>query len=92
MTVRLSKLRYRAWHRGFREADLVLGPFADAHVGGLTDIELDAFEALLDEPDQDLWAWIVGQAAAPAAHDGPVLARIRAFRFEAHRALASKGA
>ena len=83
---RLKKLKYRAWHRGFVEADLILGPFADRHAASLTRDELDAFEVLLDQPDPDLFAWIVGTADAPAELDGPVLARIRDFRHVAHTA------
>ena len=83
---RLKKLKYRAWHRGFVEADLILGPFADLHVAGLGPEELDAFESLLDQPDPDLFAWIVGTAEAPTELDGPVLQRIRDFRFAAHAA------
>jgi antitoxin CptB len=78
---RLEKLRYRAWRRGFREADLVLGGFADARLESMRPAELEAFESLLDQPDHDLWSWIVGQAAAPAAFDGPLLAQIRAFKL-----------
>lgn len=84
---RLKKLRFRAWRRGFREADLILGPFADRHVPGMTPAELDTFEALLEVPDQDLYGWIVGTIATPAAFDHEIMNRIKAFRFE----LAAKG-
>ena len=60
-----NKLKFRAWRRGFREADLILGPFADAHLPQFTASQLDAFEALLDQPDQDIYDWIKG-APAPA--------------------------
>ncbi|MEI9963755.1 MAG: succinate dehydrogenase assembly factor 2 [Caulobacteraceae bacterium] len=83
---RLNKLKYRAWHRGFREADLILGPFADTHVHGLNGAQLDAFELLLEQPDQDLYAWIVGQAETPAAFDTEVMDLIRRFRFSAKAA------
>jgi antitoxin CptB len=79
--IRLKKLRFRAWHRGFREADLILGPFADARLGAFSDADLDAFEALIDQPDPDLYGWIIGQAEAPEAFRGAVLEQIRAFRF-----------
>jgi antitoxin CptB len=78
---RLEKLRYRAWRRGFREADLVLGGFADAHLPTMAPDELETFEVLLDQGDHDLWSWIVGQADAPEAFQGPLLEQIRAFRF-----------
>lgn len=83
-SARLNKLRYRAWHRGFREADLIVGPFADREVEAMTVEELDAFEALLDVPDQHLYAWIVEREPLPAEHDTPVMERLRAFRFQMH--------
>ncbi len=81
---RLKKLRFRAWRRGFREADLILGPFADKHVSGFSPAELDWFEDLLEQPDQDLYAWIIGTAPTPAACDSEIMNRIKQFRFEAH--------
>ena len=83
---RLGKLRFRAWRRGFREADLILGPFADTQLERLTPPQLDEFETLLDQPEHDLYGWIVGQQPAPARHDGEVLAMIRCFRFNARTA------
>jgi antitoxin CptB len=79
---RLKKLKFRAWRRGFREADLILGPFADKHVAAMSADELDTFEVLLDQPDQDLYAWIVETAPTPAAFDHEIMNRIKAFRFE----------
>ena len=81
---RLKKLRFRAWRRGFREADLILGPFADNHGHKLTPQQLDTLEALLENPDREIYAWIVGQEATPAEFETDVLAMIREFRFEAH--------
>ena len=83
---RLKKIRFRAWQRGFREADLILGPFADKHLAELTPTQVDAFEVLLDQPDQDLYAWIVGREPTPEAYDGEVLDLIKSFRFFAHAA------
>ncbi|HEX4713108.1 succinate dehydrogenase assembly factor 2 [Phenylobacterium sp.] len=45
---------------------------------------MDWFEALLEQPDQDLYAWIIGTAPTPAAYDGEIMSRIKQFRFEAH--------
>jgi antitoxin CptB len=83
---RLKKLRFRAWRRGFREADLILGPFADRHVSSFSEAELDLFEALLEVPDQDLYAWIVEREETPAEFTGPLMDRIKAFRFEVSEA------
>ena len=76
---RLRKVRFRAWRRGFREADLILGPFADAHAAQMNAGDLDRFEALLDAPDQPLYAWIIGSEAPPPEHDTPVLHAVQAF-------------
>lgn len=76
---RLNKICFRAWRRGFREADLILGPFADRFTAQMTDAELDSFETLLAELDHDLYAWITGQTA-PAQFEGPMLERLRDFQ------------
>lgn len=72
---RLKRLRLRSWRRGTKEMDLILGGFADDLLGTLDDQDLDAHEALMDENDQDLYAWICGNAPAPVAH-GAALQRI----------------
>jgi antitoxin CptB len=76
---RLKRLRFRAWRRGFREADLILGPFADRHGSTLTADEVEAFETLLDLPDHDVYGWIVGPGPAPAPYETNLIARIRVF-------------
>lgn len=84
---RLKKLRFRAWHRGFREADLILGPFADAHLEQLSADQIDEFETLIGQPDHDIYGWINGTLATPEAFEGEVLDLIRGFRFFAHATL-----
>ena len=76
---RLKRLRFRAWRRGFLEADLVLGPFADSHARDLTDSEVEAFERLLDRTDHDVYAWIVEGGEAPTDDETHLIARIRAY-------------
>jgi antitoxin CptB len=63
--VRLKRMAMRSWRRGMKEMDLVLGPFADTHLAGLSEVDLAAYEALLAENDQDLMAWILGQSEPP---------------------------
>ena len=65
---RLKRMRMRAWRRGTKEMDLVMGPYADAHLAGMDDTALASFDALLAENDQDLIQWVLGQAPAPDAH------------------------
>lgn len=87
---RLKRLSFRAWRRGFREADMVLGPFVDRVAVGYSDAQLDVLEALMANEDQPLYGWIVGREPAPAEFDTPVLADIRAFMAE-HVAAAVRG-
>lgn len=63
--VRLKRLKFRAWHRGFREADLILGPFTDSHAHELTPDQLDLFERMLEQPDHDIYDWITGRQPMP---------------------------
>ena len=79
--VRRKRLRFRAWHRGTREADLLIGSFADAHTGSFDDGQLDRFEALLELSDPDLYNWMTGREAVPAEHDTDVMRLLQAFRF-----------
>jgi len=76
---RLKKLRFRAWRRGFREIDLILGRFADRYGEAFTGEDFLAFEALLDENDQDVYAWIIGQVPTPAPFVTPLMARLQVF-------------
>jgi antitoxin CptB len=77
--MRRRRLRYRAWHRGMREMDFVLGRFADAELAGLNEIEIAQFESLMDLPDPDLFAWITGTTAAPAEVETPLFQRLTEF-------------
>lgn len=79
--LRLKRLRFRAWHRGTRELDFVMGGFADRHLAELDGAGLDGFEALLEVADTDLYAWIAELAPVPAPFDTPLLALIKNFRI-----------
>jgi antitoxin CptB len=60
LDVRRRRILFRSWHRGLREMDLIMGRFADAEIGTLTDTELDELERLIEVPDADLFRWITG--------------------------------
>jgi antitoxin CptB len=79
--IRRKRLRFRAWHRGTREADLILGSFADAHLATFDAAGVDAFEALLEVPDAELFDWIGGRAEPPRQHDTAVTRLLLAFRY-----------
>jgi antitoxin CptB len=75
---RLKRMAMRSWRRGTKEMDLVLGPWADAHLATLDAGRLAVYDRLLEENDQDLMAWILGQGPAPA-EIAPLLAEIADF-------------
>jgi antitoxin CptB len=74
---------FRSWHRGMREMDLILGRFADAQIGNLSESELDDYEFLLEAQDRDVFSWLTGEAEIPSLYDTPVLRKIRAFHSHA---------
>ncbi len=76
---RRKRLLFRCWHRGTREMDLILGRFADAEIGNLSDDELTQLETLLDVNDPDLYAAITADKVLPADVTGALFARIKAF-------------
>ena len=78
-TVRRKRLIHQSRYRGFLESDLFFGRFADTYIAGLTPGQLDRYEALLRESDQDLFAWIAGRRPVPPEHDHDVFAQLRAF-------------
>ena len=62
---RLKRMAMRSWRRGTKEMDLVLGPYADAHLAAMSDARLAQYDLLLEQNDQDLLPWVLGQAPAP---------------------------
>lgn len=80
---RRKKLKFRAWRRGFREMDLLMGGFADAAIASMDTPGLDEFERLLGVPDWEVYAWLIGQKDVPENHRGPVLDQLIAFRYAA---------
>ena len=79
LSARRKRLVYRANYRGFKEADLILGGFAAAHMAELSDEEVTQFEDLLGAKDHDIYDWICGKYPPPANYDTPILERLRNF-------------
>jgi antitoxin CptB len=79
LPTRRKRLRMRAWHRGTREMDLILGTYADAVLEALDPAAADAFERLLEENDHDLYDWVCGRSRAPEDH-AATIGLIRAYR------------
>jgi antitoxin CptB len=76
---RQRRLLYRAWHRGTREMDLIMGRFADAAVGQLTEAEIAELERLAEVPDPELYAWLTGGRPVPDKYDHAMFRRLRDF-------------
>ncbi|NVK35861.1 MAG: succinate dehydrogenase assembly factor 2 [Rhodobacteraceae bacterium] len=90
---RRKKIHFRCWHRGMKEMDLLFGGFVDAKIDELTEDELVELERLLNENDQDLYAWMTGRTPLPAEWDGPLYRRIIDYHEEAiAKVRAEKGA
>lgn len=80
---RLKRLSMRSWRRGTKEMDLILGPYADAHLASMRSETLDLYERLLAENDQDIYPWMTGGADAPSALQ-TIVAEISAFARARH--------
>jgi antitoxin CptB len=87
LDVRRRKLLFRAWRRGVREMDLIVGRFADVYIDQFDEPALDDFERLIEAPNADLYAWVVGADVIPVNYDTGVLRQLRSFhrRGEAGR-------
>lgn len=69
---RLKRLSMRSMRRGIKEMDIILSRFAAERLTAMSDTQLDVYEDLLDENDQDLYQWVSGQTAPPAELTGLV--------------------
>jgi antitoxin CptB len=79
LDVRRRKILFRAWHRGMREMDLIMGRFADAEIATLSEEDLAEFERLIEVLDRDLLGWITGEATTPENYDTPLFRRLKSF-------------
>ena len=78
---RRKRLAFRAWHRGMKELDLLIGGFADRHLAELNPAQLDLFEALLDVPEPLMYGWLMGQDRPPAEFDHDVMHLLLDFKY-----------
>jgi antitoxin CptB len=76
LSPRRRRLLFRAWHRGTKETDLMVGGFVKRNIAAFTDGELDELEAVLELPDVDLADWLSGRRAIPAHVTTPMLERM----------------
>ena len=59
--IKRKRLKMRSMRRGIKEMDLILKNFADLNLNSMSELELEKFENLLLENDQDLYQWSTGQ-------------------------------
>ena len=78
---RLKRLRFRATHRGTREADMLLGGYFDATHTLWADDDIMWFEALMDEQDVDIIAWALRAQPAPLPWQGPMMDALMKLDF-----------
>lgn len=79
LDIRRRRIRIRAWRRGMREMDLLLGGFVDAELDRLDAAEIAELEALMDLPDAKLFSWLCGAERAPSEFDTALFRKIAAF-------------
>ena len=61
--------------------DLIMGSFADTHIRNFTEIDLQAYEAILELGDPDLYNWISGVERPPANLVTPLLEKLIAHQY-----------
>ena len=83
LDTRRRRAKFRAWHRGTREMDLLLGGFCDAEIGTLPEADVTDLEALLEAQDRDVFSWLTGEIAVPGDYDTAVFRKVRAFHTHA---------
>ena len=77
--IRRKRLKFRCWHRGTREADFMLGRFADRHLDDFDKLQLDQFEALIGRSDPDIYNWLSGREPVPQEHQNRVVTMLKEF-------------
>lgn len=90
LAVRLRRLTFRANHRGFKEADLILGNFVTAHGSDLSENDINLLEQILDQNDHDIYAWVMGTQICPSEFDGELINKIRQFSKSVHEFICPK--
>ncbi len=79
--IRLKQLHFRAWHRGTREADFMIGGFFDRYGKSWSDEEMNWFDRLLEEEDVDVMAWAIGTQSVPEKFQGDQMIKMQKLDF-----------
>ncbi len=78
---RRKKLKFRAWHRGIKEMDLILGRYADEHLEQMSSIQMDQFSKLLKQADDEMYKWVSGAKDVPEEFDNEIMKTLKSFRM-----------
>ena len=81
LEVRRKRLRYHSWHRGTKELDLVLGQFGEKYLSTMSENDIDLFEAIINENEHDIYAWLAGREPVPAQHENHIMYMILNFKI-----------
>ena len=81
---RLKRILYRSWHRGCKETDVILGPYAEKASASFSPDELNLYEEFLEEFDSDIWNWLVEKDTGFDEKYRPLIESLRLFTQEQH--------
>ena len=79
LDARRRRILYRAWHRGMREMDIVMGRFVESEIVRFSEDELEEIERLIEVPDDRFFSWVTGRVPVPPELDSPLLRRLIGF-------------
>ena len=81
LEVRRKRLRYHSWHRGTKELDMVLVQFSEKYLPTMSENDIDLFEAIINENEHDIYAWLAGRERVPEQHENHIMNMILNFKI-----------
>lgn len=81
LPTRFARAKFRAWHRGTREADYMIGGYFDRYHNDWNDEDLRWFETLLDEDDVEIMAWALQTEPVPERFAGTQMALMQLLDY-----------
>ena len=81
LETRRRRLLFRAWHRGIKELDLIMGNFVEARIDSFSEDDCAWFESLFEEQDHEILAWVTDASAAPDKFAGPMMDALKKLDF-----------
>lgn len=81
LETRRKRLKFRAWHRGTQEADIIIGSFVDLHFQTFSKDDCVWMERLLEEADIDILNWITGKFSLPPDLDTDIMRNMQKLDY-----------